>query len=182
MPYQIIASKFNGSSIASGRAGVPRQRIINGVPTDANSSGLALNTMITLLTKNNYMPNDSFEEQTYSDIAILCLGAISVTTETIDPTAPVKTFLSSKRVPQNNADKKNEMQKKDYGHDAFPNEADPFYEMDQAPADHVKETNKKAKNRVKTDEALIELVTKISIINTTQLRSNLRLKQLVEGR
>jgi len=155
MPYQITASKFNGSSIATGRAGVPRQRIINGLPTNARSSGVALNTMITLLAKNNYMPADSLQEQTYSDIAILCLGSISVTAEIVDPTEPVKTFLSSKRIPQNNADKKNEMQKKDYGHSAFPNEADPFYEMDQAPPDHIKETTARAQNQIKVDEALI---------------------------
>ena len=73
------------------------------------------------------------------------------------------------------------MQKKNYTDDTFPNEADPYYQMDSAPPDYIELKNEKINNNSVDTRAIFDLVTKIGALNS-QMPSNFKLKQFVEDR
>jgi len=181
MAYSIKASNFNGQEIAQSARRVPKIRNLNGIPTHASGTGRQINSLVALLLKNGYMSQDSGGSATYSDIATLCLSAMAITVETIEPEERVKSLKQIDKKPQNEADKNNEAQRKNYTDDSFPNPNDPYYEMDQIAPEYISEGNKYV-NKAKVDNrAITDLVNKIGIMNSN-LSHNFKLKQLVENK
>ncbi len=181
MASSIKASKFNAQAMAN--SPVPRKRIINGIPTRPDSAGLAMNKLVSILSKNGYMPQDTGEGASYVDVAGLCLSAMAITVETIDSEENSMTFKETNKKPQNEADKNNEAQRKNYTNDTFPNQNDPYYEMDKSPPDYVKDRNEKAKRSSKDNDnrSIVELITRIGMVNLATPDAY-RLKQLVENK
>lgn len=180
MASSIKASQFNPQTMANAR--VPRRRIKNGVPVTAQSRGPAINNMIKVLSKNNCMPQDAAtEDVSYTAAAEACLSALSITVSQITSEESVKTFNTAKKNSQNEADEKNESQRKNYTDDTFPNQDDPYYQMDQAPPRHVNRARAVSQKNAVDNRAIVDLVTNISLINE-KLPSSNRLKQLVEVR
>ena len=178
MASSVKASKFNAQAIAA--SAVPRRRITNGTPTRPDSTGLSMNNLVRLLSKNGYMPQDTGDGATFEDVAELCLSAMAITVETIDSEERSMTFRNIDKKPQNEADKNNESQRKNYTDDTFPNENDPYYEMDQSPPDFVKKRNENAKQSSRDNDrrAIVELLTRIGM-ESLETPENLKLKQLV---
>lgn len=182
MAYSVKASEFNHQAIARSAARAPGRRIHNGTPVSSAAPARSLDNMLTILLQNGYMPNDNASDYTYSDTAILCLGAISVTVEIIDEDTPAKTFARSTQEPQNNADRRNEMQRKNYSDDTHPGRDDPFYEMDETPPKYVEAFRDNSRRTSADQRSLLSLTAKISDINTVYLPNSSRLKQLAGDR
>ena len=182
MAYSIKASGFNPASLAAAAHRAPMRRIINGVPARANSVSRQITLAYSLLSENDCMTNDNLSEATPEQVSLLCLAAIGIVVESIDSTSPVETFGKTDKTPQNKADEKNEMQRKNYGDNMFPEEDDPFYQMDDSVPDYIKESRSSATGHSTDLRFLTHFTAAVGNLNMTTLSRSVRMKQFVENK
>ena len=74
------------------------------------------------------------------------------------------------------------MQDKNYGDNTFPERDNPIYEMDEAPPDFIKESNKKSNSAQGDGRIIRDIFYQVTILNMSpKLKNSQKLKQFAEN-
>ena len=138
MAASVIASKFTPENLALDAQTVPSSRVVGGVPSTLNGTVDKITRMYSSLIAMGCAPRDN-PEYVATEVALHCLHTFSTVVESIPPDEPIKTLIESAYTPQNSADMNNQMNKKNYGDEMFPDQNDPFYQMDELPPEQLQQ-------------------------------------------
>ena len=183
MSKSIKANKFTKANIVKGASVKKKLGVRRGLPCNDASKGTSVIDGYTMLADKEYVGSDSVTNYDDMTLTLLGLNALNITVELIEKDAPAKSFSNSgKEKPFNDADKKNNMQDKNYGDDTFPEKDNPIYEMDEGLPNYMKNSKKSSKSTKGNSSVMVEVFSQIVEFNTIIMKeNNFKLTQFAES-